>query len=221
MKAICAWCESEGRPSDLGEREPFYNPATTHCICADHQKRLLELLPSKSFPDAEVLIVVRPNDTALHDHLQRAFAGMRGVKVIMERRAGDRRAAQCPVADERRHRRARRIRQGEVSSLGYTVVRFTPKATVFLKAYSTKAEGAEDSPAYIGLSGIGEARTICGERIKPDQMEFEIQFVHDRANAGLDQYHVGSSRIGDAFEERRADQGRPRGESVARSTSLR
>jgi hypothetical protein len=129
MKAICAWCESEGRPCDLGEREPFYSPATTHCICADHQKRLLELLPSKSFPDAEVLIVVRPNDTALHDHLQRAFAGICGVKVIMERRAGDRRAAQCPVADERRHRRARRIRQGEVSSLGYTVVRFTPKAT--------------------------------------------------------------------------------------------
>jgi len=129
MKAICAWCESEGRPSDLGEREPFYNPATTHCICAYHQKRLLELLPSKSFPDVEVLIVVRPNDTALHDHLQRAFAGLRGVKVLMERRTGDRRAAQYPVADERRHRSMRRIRQGEVSSLGYTVVRFTPKAT--------------------------------------------------------------------------------------------
>src|SRR5258705_10486670 len=88
MKAICAWCECEGRPGDLGEREPFYNPATTHCICADHQKRLLELLPSKSFPDAEVLIVVRPNDTALHDHLQRAFAGICGVKVIMEPTGG-------------------------------------------------------------------------------------------------------------------------------------
>jgi hypothetical protein len=133
MKAICAWCESEGRPSDLGERAPFSNPATTHCICAYHQRRLLELLPSKSFPDAEVLIVVRPNDTALHDHLQRAFAGMPAVKVIMERRAGDRRAAQASVADERRHRRLRRIRQGQVSSLGYTVVRFTPRAIVFLK----------------------------------------------------------------------------------------
>jgi hypothetical protein len=129
MKAICAWCESEGRPSDLGEREPFYNPAATHCICAYHRKRLLELLPSKSFPDVELLIVVRPNDTALHDYLQRAFAGLRGVKVIVERRAGDRRAAQYPVADERRLVRTRRIREGEVSSLGYTVVRFTPKAT--------------------------------------------------------------------------------------------
>jgi len=129
MKAICAWCESEGRPSDLGEREPFYNPATTHCICAHHRERLLELLPSKSFPDAEVLIVVRPNDTALHDYLQRAFAGMRGVKVIIDRREGDRRRTQGPVTDNRRQVRTRRIRRGEVSSLGYTVVRFTPKLT--------------------------------------------------------------------------------------------
>jgi len=43
------------------------------------------------------------------------------VKVIMERRAGDRRAAQYPVADERRLVRRRRIRQGEVASLGYTI----------------------------------------------------------------------------------------------------
>ena len=60
-------------------------------------------------------------------------AGLRAVKVIMERRAADRRTAQDPVADERRHRRVRRIRQGQASSLGYTVVRFTPKAIVFLK----------------------------------------------------------------------------------------
>jgi len=147
MKAICAWCESEGRLSDLGEREPFSNPAVTHCICADHQRRLLELLPSKSFPDAEVLIVVRPNDTALHDHLQRAFAGMRAVKVIMDRRAGDRRVAQALVAHERRHRRIRRIRQGQVSSLGYTVVRFTPKAIVFRKAATRRRQkGPEAAP---------------------------------------------------------------------------
>jgi len=47
--------------------------------------------------------------------------GRRGVKGIMERRAGDRQAAQYPVADERRLVRRRRIRQGEVASLGYTI----------------------------------------------------------------------------------------------------
>ena len=129
MKVVCAWCQSEGRSAYLGECAPLGNPAPTHGMCARHRNRLLELVPSKSFPDAEVLIVVRPNDTALHDYLQRAFAEVRGVKVIMERRAGDRRRAQCAVTDERRQVRTRRIRQDEVSSLGYTVVRFTPKVT--------------------------------------------------------------------------------------------
>ena len=128
MKAICAWCESEGRPHDLGERELFYNPAATHCICARHRERLLELLPSKSFPDAESLIVVRRNDTALYER-QRSFARVSGVSVVMDRRVADRRWAQGPVSDERRLLRTRRLRQGEVSSLGYTVVRFTPRVT--------------------------------------------------------------------------------------------
>ena len=83
---------------------------------------------SRSFPDAELLIVVRRNDTALYEHLQRSFASVPGVKVIMDRRVGDRRSARGSVTDERRRVRTRRIRQGTVSpDGGYTVVRFTPK----------------------------------------------------------------------------------------------
>ena len=129
MKAICAWCESEGRRSDLGEREPFDNRVATHCICARHRGRLLELLPSKSFPDAELLIVVHQNDTTLYERLQRSFAGVSGVRVILDRRVSDRRSATSRVTVERRQVKTRRIRQGEVSSLGYSVVRFTPKVT--------------------------------------------------------------------------------------------
>src|SRR6266513_2830842 len=76
MRAICAWCESEGRPSDLGEREPFYNPAVTHCLCVRHRERLLELLPSRSFPDVELLIGVRRSDPALYERLQRSLASV-------------------------------------------------------------------------------------------------------------------------------------------------
>jgi len=129
MKAICAWCESEGQRSDLGECEPFDNPAPTHCICTRHKERLLELPPSKSFPDAELLIVVPRNDTALYEPLQRSFVGISGVRVILDRRVSDRRSAKSRVTDERRQVKTRQIRQGEVSSLGYTVVRFTPKVT--------------------------------------------------------------------------------------------
>jgi hypothetical protein len=60
--------------------------------------------------------VVGPDDTDLYDYLLRRFVGVRGVRVILERRRMQQR-----VSIERR------IRQGTVSTLGYTVVRFKPK----------------------------------------------------------------------------------------------
>jgi hypothetical protein len=76
-----------------------------------------------------LLVIVRPNDTALFDYLQGRFAGVRGVKVIIDRRLTDRRRDErSPAADDRRRVRTRRIRRGEVSPLGYTIVRFTPTA---------------------------------------------------------------------------------------------
>jgi len=116
VKVVCAWCERDGQPGDLGECEPYDNPATTHGLCSRHQEEALEALPSPSFPDAEMLIVVRPNDTDLYHYLLRRFAGVRGVKVILERRRG--------TEDVRNERR---IRQGRVSALGFTVVRFKRK----------------------------------------------------------------------------------------------
>ena len=116
MKVICASCEQEGKPSYLGECEPFDNPLTTHGICPRHREQALEALPSQSFPEAELLIVVRPNDTDLYEYLLRRFAGVRGIRVILERRR-----TQETVRNERR------IREGTVSTLGYTVVRFKPK----------------------------------------------------------------------------------------------
>ena len=120
MKVVCASCEREGKPSYLGEREPYDNPATTHGICPRHKELALETLSSQSFPDVEMLIVVSRNDTDLYEYLLQRFAGVPGVKVIPERRQPDR-----PV--EERDRKERRIRQGTVSALGYTVVRFKRK----------------------------------------------------------------------------------------------
>src|SRR5213080_4479942 len=125
MKVICSLCEREGKPGYLGEREPLDNPAVTHGLCSPHTEQLLESIPSRSFPDAELLIVVRPNDTELYEYLQRRFAGVRYVQVIRERRAGDRRREPCFVTDDLRHQ-TRRIREGKVSPLGYVVVRFKP-----------------------------------------------------------------------------------------------
>jgi hypothetical protein len=129
MHLLCAWCRQEGKPGYLDMLEPLENPELTHGICAGHKEQLLQSIPSRSFPDAELLIVVHRNYIELYEHLARWVAGAPVVKVLMDRRATDRRSATCPVVDERRVR-TRRIRQGTISPQGgYTVMRFTPNVS--------------------------------------------------------------------------------------------
>jgi len=123
MIVTCAWCQNEGMPATLGERAPLDNPAETHGICRRHTLDLLDRMPSRSFPGVRLLLVVSAKETALYEHLQREPAGVSGVKVMLDRRRGDLRAEEQVVADEHRGL-DRRIRQGEVSALGYTIIRF-------------------------------------------------------------------------------------------------
>ena len=123
MRVTCAWCQHEGRPATLGERAPLDNPAETHGICRRHTLDLISRMPSRSFPRVRLLLVVSATETALYEHLQRELAGVDGVKVMLDRRRGDRRAEEQVVADEH-HGLDRRIRQGEMSALGYTIIRF-------------------------------------------------------------------------------------------------
>jgi hypothetical protein len=126
MRVLCAWCCREGRPAYLGEREPLENPEPTHGVCPRHKVQLLESLPSRSFPDTEVLVVVRRGNAVLYELLQRSFAAMPRVKVIVDRRIADRRVAPGQAREERRYVRTRRVRKG--TPLGdFTIVRFTPK----------------------------------------------------------------------------------------------
>ena len=113
MKVICAWCTGERKPDYLGEKGPFDDPSPTHSICLHHQGQFLESVPSRSFPGVALLMVVHANETALYEHLAETFARVDGVKVIMERRRGDRRrrAGAGTVAVERReHERRLRSR---------------------------------------------------------------------------------------------------------------
>jgi hypothetical protein len=123
MKVSCAWCQREGQPASLGERAPLDDPAETHGICRRHTLDLLDRLPSRSFPGVRLLLVVSQQDPALYQHLQRELAGVSGVKVMLERRQADRRVDEQTAPEE--HRLVeRRLRQGEVTALGYTVIRF-------------------------------------------------------------------------------------------------
>lgn len=123
MKIICASCRVEGRSGALGEKAPFDDLTETHGYCPRHSELLLASLASTAFPDVDLLIVVRRRDQALFEYLQRRFAGVRGVKVLLERRTGERRR-ESNVSSRDRRRLERRLRVGQASSLGYTIVRF-------------------------------------------------------------------------------------------------
>jgi hypothetical protein len=123
VKAYCAWCRQEGRSGDLGEREPHSDPRETHGVCDRHQQELLATLPSMSFPGIQFLLVVAVKEPALYEYLRPRLASVTGVKVMVERRRGDRRREGSDVPGDRR-KRDRRVRRGQTSALGYTLVRF-------------------------------------------------------------------------------------------------
>ena len=123
VRAFCAWCQRDGGPSFLGEREPFEDESETHGVCRRHLQYILAALPSPSFPDVSYLVVVRRGEDGLHEHLERSFLGVRGVKVIMDRRERERRTSEGGGTDDRRQHERRQPR-GVSYALGYTTVRF-------------------------------------------------------------------------------------------------
>ena len=126
MRAICAWCEAQGRPGDLGGREPFDDPSETHGLCADHLAQILAQLPSVSFPGIQLLIVVENGDTGLYELLSRNMAAVSGVKVITERRTHEQRRAIHSVAIDRPQGDRRQSRDAR-HSMGCTFIRFGPR----------------------------------------------------------------------------------------------
>ncbi len=122
MKVVCAWCERDGVPAFMGEREPLDDPSITHGICPRHLTLMLSTLPSGSFPGVDLLVIVRVSDRALFEHLLWATSGVPDIRAIMERRRGERRRRIEGSVSERRERE-RRLILGQVSAMGYTMVR--------------------------------------------------------------------------------------------------
>jgi hypothetical protein len=123
VRVICAWCHREGRTGFLGYREPLADTSVTHGICPEHYENILATLPPPSLHGVEMLIVVSRGEDGLFRYLEESYRGLRGVRIIVERRWRDRRQAARPVAHERRLSQ-RRARRGRASSMGYRVVRF-------------------------------------------------------------------------------------------------
>ena len=46
-----------------------------------------------------------------------------------------------------------------------------------------------------GGMGIDAPCAMCGERIRPDQVEYELQFAHDGVTPGVDLFHLHLRRL--------------------------
>jgi hypothetical protein len=126
MKLICLWCLREGKYGKLVESDLPHDRLSAHRICARHEAQLLVDIPSPSFPEIELLVVVHRGGQDLFEYLQQRLSGLRGVQVILERRMADRRRRARAGQSERRSF-SRRLRVGQVSPLGYTIVHFVRK----------------------------------------------------------------------------------------------
>jgi hypothetical protein len=141
VRVICAWCQREGRSGFLRVREPLEDTSDTHGICDRHQQLVFEAFPSKSFPSIRWLFIVARGDVARYEHQARLLRDVSGVAVIMDRRHAERRRRSAgPVTPERR-RVDRRVRNTEMNSLGYAVVRFARESPL-----SSESEPGDDDP---------------------------------------------------------------------------
>jgi hypothetical protein len=123
MRALCSWCQAEGSPALLGEREPLENATDTFGVCPRHMAAVLtapQLRPSTT--SVQLLIVVALKDRSLYEYLSRGFAGVEGVQVLLERRQSERRGRPREVSWERRQGDRRQPR-GVVHSMGCTFIR--------------------------------------------------------------------------------------------------
>ncbi len=40
MRVVCAWCDAEGKPAVVREKDPLDDPEETHGVCAEHKALL-------------------------------------------------------------------------------------------------------------------------------------------------------------------------------------
>ncbi|MBI3826340.1 MAG: hypothetical protein HY294_10120 [Candidatus Rokubacteria bacterium] len=97
---------AEGKPGDLGEREPLADPSETHGICWRHRLDSLAAVLKEGLPDAEpsigFLIVVARTRQDLFEEVSEQWLSVPHVRVVLDRRHGERRAHRADVHGDRR-----------------------------------------------------------------------------------------------------------------------
>jgi hypothetical protein len=148
MVVICAWCELQGRPAMLGEKEPRDTPVISHGICNEHAllvraeaRRSTERVsvidggaatsrrpaPSSQRPPVQgrsrLLLIVSRSAPDRLTYLKHMY-GSDTVEVIADRRVGQRRQGRAMTTIERRSAdRRRRCVSEDMQTHGWTLIR--------------------------------------------------------------------------------------------------
>jgi hypothetical protein len=73
-------------------------------------------VPPKKDPGSMCIIIKRPY-THLEDELRRTFEGQEDVKIVVDRRSGERRVSQQPVSEDRRRADRRKKKEPLVEAV--------------------------------------------------------------------------------------------------------
>jgi hypothetical protein len=106
MIRICAWCDTR-----MGEVPPLEDERATHGICPRCMEGVLRELrgPSlESVPPCQWLVVVARSDEGLLGHPGAALERLPHVRLVVDRRRGERRGAIRAVDHEQRQHERRR-----------------------------------------------------------------------------------------------------------------
>lgn len=110
MVTICAWCQRY-----LGTKEPVADPSLTHGICKMCALR-------QQFADDVPTLVVSRERAGTVPFLQGLLHGMPEIRVIIDRREGDRRRSRLAEQVREQSDRERRLANDRRQSLGLVLV---------------------------------------------------------------------------------------------------
>jgi hypothetical protein len=110
MKAVCTSCRLEGLPGVIGERPPLSDPGEVSGICWSHKLRALtDTKPTApietngtSDKPVRFIVVVRRSAPDLFGRLGEQFLADPRVRVVLDRRRGERRQRPQAIPDDRR-----------------------------------------------------------------------------------------------------------------------
>ncbi len=163
---------AEGKPGYLGEREPFADPAETHGICWRHRLESLSAVLKEGLPDADssigFVIVVARNRPDLFEQISEEWLSVPRVRVVLDRRRGERRMRGTEVYADRR-RGDRRTSSSLLDDAVHQPVTVLPvkrvRATVTMGTEEAPAFGPA-SPASSGQQQVERLRHwIAGSRV--------------------------------------------------------